>query len=176
MSCFLFTCLTNCLLRHVDCYVMLVTSFWRCWRLFLSCVRYGNIYHTHTVGCKYYHSSIIAIIWTSITSVALFSRTCRSVTLSACCLDGLMCLIIKSCWVCVRKLTHVWNHSFTHLVIFSKPYWLDHPPIARPPLSHTTKSQPSMIMYSCQELRRAWGCSPGILHYAILESTWMNLT
>jgi len=135
-----------------------------------------NIYHTHTWCCKYYRASVIVVIRMTITSVVLVARNCRSMTLSACCLDGSRCLVVKSCWVCVHKVIHVRSHSFTHLFILSKPFQLEHPPTVGPPLRCTAQSQPSVIMYSYLELHKAWGCLPGNLHCAILESNQLTVT
>jgi len=176
MSCFLFTFFTNCRLQHVDFYVMLATSFWWCWRFCLSCAQYVNIYRTHTWCCKSYHVCVVTVIRMSISSVALVSHTHRSVTLSVCCLDGSRCLVVESCWVCVRKVMHAHVHSLTHLVILLKLCQPDHPPTARPPLSRTTQSQPSLTMYYCPKLHRAWHCLLCSLHCTMLESTQLTIT
>ena len=134
ISCFVFTCSTNCPLWNFDCYVILATLFWWCWRLCLSLLY--NIYCTHTWCCKHGRASIIAVIWMSIPSVTLVARTYQSITLSVCCLHGSRCLVIESCWVCVRKVMHAQVHSITHLFILLKLYRPNLPLIIRPLLSY----------------------------------------
>ena len=168
MSCFLFTCLTNCRLRHVDCYVMLATSLWWCWRLCLSCARYVNIYRTHTQCCKHFRVSVVAVVQRSITSV---SHT------KCCFLDGSRHIFVESCWVCVRKATHAQVHSFTHLVTLLKFWWPNSPLTIEPSPHHwlnrlsprtTQKHQASHFMLCCLQEDQStfmlvnWRVWPGI--------------
>lgn len=105
-----------------------------------------------------------------------FRSHCQSVTLSMCCLDSLMCLIIESCWVCIYKVMYEQVHSLTHLVILLKFWRPDHPPIVRPSLSCIAQFHPLVNMYFCPELRKDWGCLQESVHCVILESTGPTVT
>ena len=121
MSCSLFAFLVNCHLRHVDCYVMLGTSFWWWWRLRVSCVRCVHIYRTYTWHCMHYHTSVLMIVQWSITSVVLsaciidqsnwvllswwFKVSCCEVMLSACSQDH----------ACTSSPVHTLGHFFKFL-------------------------------------------------------------
>lgn len=104
-------------------------------RLGASCIRYEIICHTHTWSHMKCHTTIIMVIQHSISSVTLVAHTCRSVTLSVCCLVDSRSLVIKSYWVCVHKVMHTQVHFLTHLVILLKICQPNHPPSARPLLT-----------------------------------------
>jgi len=91
----------------------------------MSCVRYVNIYTialTHDVV-----STVVQVLSWSSEGLSEVSHLCFSPLDSPTVSHtkhmlycGLRCLVVKSCWVCVRKVMYTQVHLPTHLAIFSK--------------------------------------------------------
>ena len=150
MFCFPFSCLTNCHLRHVDCYVMLANLFWWCWRfVFELCSLCKPLLHSHTMlqalSNKCHHDHL---------KVYLKCRTChfhhltvlQSVTLSICCLDWfeisylqVMLSVCSQGHACLKSLVHTLSHFAEAMSTWPTS-------TVRSPLSCTAQFQPSMNM------------------------------
>lgn len=159
--------------------------FFACWSQFHACNHVMAMHNVHLRVCKlcplckhmsHSHMRLYALSRKHHRCHQMIYHKChacrshrRSLTLSVCFLDGLRCLVINSCWVCVREVMHVQSHSSSHLVILLKLYRPDHPPTIKHPLRCIEQFQLSVIMYCSPELRKAWGYHPDSLHYAILE-------